>query len=64
MSEYHIHKPIRSDLGFILCKDCDEVLGTPAISDLAYAERCTCPAIFADTHRGYCDRRQKPRWNN
>ena len=29
---------LRSDLGFILCKDCDVILDTPTISDLAYAE--------------------------
>ena len=32
------HNPIRSDLGFILCRNCDEILDTPTISDLAYAE--------------------------
>ena len=36
--EEHKHRTIRSDLGFILCRDCDIILDIPAIGDLAYAK--------------------------
>ena len=31
-------RQLTSDLGFRLCRDCDAVINTPTISDLAYAE--------------------------
>ena len=32
------HRPIRSDLGFLLCRDCDTVLDIPTLNDLVIAE--------------------------
>lgn len=37
-TNFHIHNPIKSDLGFILCRECDDILGIPTLSDLACYE--------------------------
>jgi len=47
-------------------KKIKEVIDKQEIIDFYYNPEleCTCEAIFADTHRSWCKRRQRPKNDN